>query len=121
MLIAALAIAGCATSGGGGVGGVVIDAPQKDFTASVNGTVLYDGRGIEGALIELINHEASTSTDKNGRFYLDFDTRTRLGVNRIRVLVRASKEGYRTRTRGVYVVIDQTASVIIELLPKVSN
>lgn len=112
----------CATSGGGGnVGGVVIDAPQKEFSATINGTVLSDGEGIEGAHIELINYDSEGITDKNGRFEVPFDTTTRLGVNRLRVLVRASKEGYRSRTRGVYVVINQQASVIIELLPKISN
>lgn len=115
----ALALTGCATStGGGGVGGVVIDAPQKEFKATITGTVLSDGKAIPNAQIEFINYDVTGITDSNGRFEIEFSAMTRLGVNRLRVLVRASKEGYRSRTRGVYVVIQQRASMIIELLPK---
>jgi hypothetical protein len=113
-----LIFSGCATSGGGGVGGVVIDAPTKDFAATINGTVLSDGKGIENAKVELINYEGEDLTDLHGRFSIPFTATTRLGVNRIRVLVRASKDGFRTRTKGLYVVIQQEASVIVELLPK---
>lgn len=119
LLLAILFMASCAQGpGGGSVGGVVIDSPTKMLEAFIVGKVSHNGVGIPGAKLEVKGFGVFGETDENGEFKLHFKGMTKLGVTRKRVQVQASAQGYRTRTRGVYVEQNRESSLTIELLPR---
>lgn len=109
--------AACATTSGSGGGSMIVDAPRKYLEAVITGKVTHNGVGISGVALEVKNHNTFGVTDAKGNFTLNVKTMTRLGINRMRVQVEARIQGYRTRTRGVYIEQGGTALLDIELLP----
>lgn len=105
-------------AGGGSVGGVVIDTPQKLLEAEIVGHVYHQDEPIAGATVTVKGYEFSAVTDKNGRFRIEFKAMAKLGVSKKRVQLEASAEGYRTRSKGVYVEQRRITTVTIDLLPR---
>ena len=103
---------------GGGVGGVVIDAPRKNFKAEIFGKILSPEGFIANAQVEVPKYNLKCVTDEKGNYSFKITTLTKLGVNRVRVLVQAKKPGFQQRTKGVYVVIREKAQLNITLIPK---
>jgi hypothetical protein len=103
---------------GAGVGGVIIDAPRKNFKAEIYGKILSPDGVIANARVEVPKYDLKGVSDSEGNYSFKIATLTKLGVNRVRVLVKAKKEGYQQRTKGVYVKIRERAQLNITLIPK---
>lgn len=99
------------------MGGTVIEAPEKLLEGDIVGHVLHDGMPIAGAKVVVKGHDYSAVTDKNGRFRIEFKTMAKMGVVKKRVQLEVSAEGFRTRTKGVYVEQRRITTVTVELLP----
>lgn len=118
LIISVIAVACLEGAKGGGVGGVVIDAPRKTFKAEIYGKVLSPDGPIAGADVEIAKYNLKGKTDSQGNYSFEISTLTKLGVNRIRILVRATMAGFQQRTQGVYVTIREKAMLDINLIPQ---
>lgn len=105
-------------SGGGSVGGIVIDRPAYTFDSDVSGEVIYDGKGIPGVAIRVMDHDIETTTDDKGSFSFHIQTVRVVGIRKVRLQIELTKEGYRRRTLGIYIKQGVSNDHRILLLPE---
>lgn len=117
LILASLTLSCATINSEGGVGGIVIDSPPKFLEATIAGKVVYGEKGLSGVALEVKGYNIYGKTDEDGSFRLAFKGTVRIGVNRIRVQVKATKDGFRGRTVGVYVSTNETSNMVISLLP----
>jgi hypothetical protein len=120
LLLSTLLFSAClgSASSGGSVGSMVLEAPYKLIKARIVGQVTHDSEGLPSVEISVRNSEISVMTDKNGRFQLDYDGMTNLGVTILRIHLIAKADGYRTRTKGLMIEENGTTEIEIKLLPQ---